>query len=166
MKDIVDEKSRRKLERPITGVIEEDRIWEQWYDKEVFEQNLPTMNMKDYLINSNKEYENQTIINNRGMKNFSINDMDSYIIRFSKALIAAGIKKGDRICSIGLSTPELVALSYACFQVGAVMCQLNYVDGKNGKGDLNKMYTQIKTVSPSIIFTLDILEDSVSDIIN
>lgn len=166
MKDIVDEKSRRKLERPITGVIEEDRIWEQWYDKEVFEQNLPTMNMKDYLINSNKEYENQTIINNRGMKNFSINDMDAYIIRFSKALIAAGIKKGDRICSIGLSTPELVALSYACFQVGAVMCQLNYADGKTGKGDLNKMYTQIKTVSPSIIFTLDILEDSVSDIIN
>jgi hypothetical protein len=37
---------------------------------------------------------------------------------------------------------------------------------KSGKGDLNKLYTQIKTVNPSMVFTLDILEDSVSDIIN
>ena len=166
MKDIIDEKNRRKLDRPITGVIEEDRIWEQWYDKEVFEQELPKMNMKDYLMGTNEGFEDQIIINNRGTKDFSVSEMDSYIIKFSKALIASGIKKGDRICSIGLSTPELVALSYACFQVGAVMCQLNYADAKSGKGDLNKLYTQIKTVNPSMVFTLDILEDSVSDIIN
>lgn len=166
MKDIVNEKSRRKLDRKITGVIEDDRIWEQWYDKEVFEKELPKMNMKDYLINTNYDYQNQIIINNRGIKEFSVNDMESYITKFGKALIATGIKKGDRICSIGLSTPELVALSYGCFQIGAVMCQLNYADGKNGKGDLNKLYTQIKNVNPSMIFTLDLLEDSVSEIIN
>lgn len=166
MKDIIDESNRRKLDRPITGVIEEDKIWEQWYDKEVFEQELPKMNMKDYLMNANAGYEDQTIINNRGSKDFSVSDMDAYILKFSKALMAYGIKEGDRICSVGLSTPELVALSYACFQVGAIMCQLNYADGKNGKGNMNKLYTQIKTIEPSMLFTLDLLEDSVSDIIN
>lgn len=166
MQDIVDESKRRKLDRPITGNIEEDRIWEQWYEKEVFDQEIPKMNMKDFLLESNKGHEDQTIINNRGTIDFSVADMDSYIIKFSKALLMSGIKQGDRICSVGLSTPELVALSYACFQVGAVMCQLNFADGKSGKGDLNKMYTQLKTVNPSVIFILDILEDSVSDIIN
>lgn len=166
MKDIIDEKSRRKLDRPITGIIEEDKIWEQWYDKEVFEQDLPKMNMKDYLIEANNDFQEQILINNRGIKNFSVSDMDAYIIKFSKALLAFGIKKGDRICAVGLSTPELVALSYACFQIGAIMCQLNYADAKTGKGDLNKLYTQIKTIAPSMIFTLDLLEESVSDILN
>lgn len=166
MKDIVDESKRRILNRPITGIIEEDKIWEQWYDKEVFKQELPKMNMKDYLIKSNIGYESQNIINNRGTKEITVDDMDSYIIKFSKALIMSGIKQNDRICAVGLSTPELVALSYACFQVGAIMCQLNFADGKSGKGDLNKIYTQLKTLNPSMIFTLDILEDSVSEIIN
>jgi long-chain acyl-CoA synthetase len=166
MKDIIDERKRRKLDRPITGVIEEDRIWEQWYDEEAFTQELPKMNMKDYLIKSNENYEDQIIINNRGAKRFTVNDLDSYITKFSKALLMSGIRQGDRICAIGLSTPELVALSYGCFQIGAVICQLNFSDGKSGNGNFNRLYEQLKTINPSMIFILDILEDSVSEVIN
>lgn len=166
MKDIVDESKRRKLNRPITGDIENDRIWEQWYDEDVFKQELPKMNMKDYLMKANLGYENDTILNNRGMNKYSISELDTYIMKFAKALLASGISKGDRICAIGLSTPELVALSYACFSVGAVMCQLNYMDAHEGNGYLNKLYKQINTVSPKMVFTLDLLEDSVSDVLN
>ena len=28
--NVIDESKRQKLNRPITGVIHEDRIWEQW----------------------------------------------------------------------------------------------------------------------------------------
>lgn len=166
MKDIVYEEKRRKLERPITGNIEEDRIWEQWYNKEAFEQSIPQMNMKDYLLASNKGYENQIILNNRGDKDFSVTELDDYITDFSKALLMNGIKQGDRICVIGLSTPELVALSYACFQVGAIMCQLNFADAKSESSQLNKLYNQLKLANPAMIFTLDILEDKVADIVN
>ena len=91
MKDIVDESKRRKLNRPITGDIENDRIWEQWYDEDVFKQELPKMNMKDYLMKANLGYENDTILNNRGMNKYSISELDTYIMMFAKALLASGI---------------------------------------------------------------------------
>ena len=47
--DRVDESKRRILDRPITGVISKDRIWEQWYSEEAMHSELPKMNQKDYL---------------------------------------------------------------------------------------------------------------------
>lgn len=38
------------LNRTITGIIQEDRIWEQWYDPSVFKKEMPQMNQKDYLF--------------------------------------------------------------------------------------------------------------------
>ena len=47
MENIVNESKRRKLDRPITGIIQEDRIWEQWYDQDIFKKELPKMTQKD-----------------------------------------------------------------------------------------------------------------------
>ena len=62
--DIIKENEKQELKRPITGVIQEDRIWEQWYDQKVFNEELPKMNQTDYLFLCNKDYPNQNIINN------------------------------------------------------------------------------------------------------
>lgn len=164
-KDIIFEDKKYKLDRPITGNISEDRIWEQWYSPEIFKEVLPKMNQRDYLFQCNKGYEEQVIINNRGMKKITINQFEKMVNYFTASLKAYHIGKGDFVASISLSTPELIALKYACATRGAVTANLNFMDAE-GKADNNTMYRQLKLLNPTMIFTLDILENRVSEVLN
>ena len=38
--DIINNDKKFELNRPITGVIQEDRIWEQWYDPKRINENF------------------------------------------------------------------------------------------------------------------------------
>lgn len=164
-KDIIYEDKKYKLNRPITGKISEDRIWEQWYDQEIFKKPLPKMNQRDYLFKCNENYRNQVIINNRGKKKITINSFEQIVNNFVASLEAYHIGKGDFVASIALSTPELIALKYACATRGAITANLNFMDAE-GKADNNAMYRQLKLLNPTAIFTLDILENKVSEVLN
>ena len=168
MKDIVKNEKRNELNRPITGIIEEDRVWEQWYDQTIFDMSLPKMNQRDYLFKCNENYTNQIIINNRNLMKYSVSDFEHLVNKFVRSFMAFGISKGNIICTIGLSTPELVAIKYAASTLGIITSNFNFMDGKieEGSRELNKLYSQIKTVNPAMIFTLDILENLVSDVLN
>lgn len=165
MKGIVNYNKAYKLDREITGVIHKDRIWEQWYDQSIFKKELPKMNQTDYLFDCNKDYPEQTILNNRGMKKISVNEFKVMVDQIAKALRAYGVGYKDVVATISLSTPELVALKYACAKVGAVTANLAFADAQGSKEN-NKMYNQLKTINPSMIFVLDILENSVSELLN
>lgn len=166
MKNIINEKNRRKLNRPITGIIQEDRIWEQWYAEEIFSVKLPKENQTNYMFSCNEGYENQVILNNRGKSKFTVQQFKNKVDMFAKAFIGNEIIKGDIICTVGLSTPELVAIKYSCATNGIITANLNFMDAQSQNLDINKMYNQIKTIKPRIIFFLDILEDKVSKILN
>ena len=43
---IVKDEKRQKLNRTITGNIEKDRIWEQWYDQKIFDLKLPKIQIR------------------------------------------------------------------------------------------------------------------------
>ena len=66
--NVVKNDKKFNLNRPITGVIQNDRIWEQWYDPKKMNENLPKMNQADYEEMCNKDYPNDVILNNRGLK--------------------------------------------------------------------------------------------------
>lgn len=168
MEDIVKNEKRSRLNRPITGIIQEDRIWEQWYSQSIFDMELPKMNQRDYLFKCNENYREQIILNNRNLKKYSVSKFEQLVDQFAKAFMAFGISKGSAICTVGLSTPELIAIKYAASTLGIITSNLNFMDGeaKDESMDLNKLYTQIKTINPVIIFTLDILEDKVSNVLN
>ena len=161
MNNRVNEKAKRKLDRPITGVIHKDKIWEQWYSKEAFETKLPEMNQTDYMLDCNKGYENQVLLNNRGMKKLTVAQVKKMIESYAKSLKQYEIEEGDRIATIGLTTPELIALKYASVQIGAITSNLNYQDAES-----DKLYNQLHLIKPRMIFTLDILENKVSSILN
>ena len=91
VKGIVNYNKAYELNREITGVIHKDRIWEQWYDQKVFNEELPKMNQTDYLFLCNKDYPNQNIINNRGMKRITVRDFKDMVDIFAKALRVYGI---------------------------------------------------------------------------
>lgn len=165
VKGIVNYNKAYELNREITGVIHKDRIWEQWYDQKVFNEELPKMNQTDYLFSCNKDYPNQNIINNRGMKRITVSDFKEMVDTFAKALRVYGIGYKDVVATVALSTPELLALKYACAKIGAITANLAFADAVGAKEN-NKMYKQLKLINPAMIFVLDILENNVSDLLN
>lgn len=165
MNSIINENKKFKLDRPITGVIKKDRIWEQWYDPKIIKKPLPKMNQTDFMLKCNEGFGNQVIINNRGIKKITVSQLEKIINTYAKSLISMGIKKGDRVGTVALSTPELIALKYACGKVGAISVNFNFKDAV-GEIDENKFYKQLKMAEPRLIFTLDILENKVSEILN
>lgn len=165
VKGIVNYNNAYELNREITGVIHKDRIWEQWYDQKVFNEELPKMNQTDYLFLCNKDYPNQNIINNRGMKRITVRDFKDMVDIFAKALRIYGIGYKDVVATVALSTPELLALKYACAKIGAITANLAFADAVGAKEN-NKMYKQLKLINPAMIFVLDILENNVADLLN
>lgn len=164
MENIVKNEKRNKLDRPITGIIQKDRIWEQWYDQDVFKTELPKMTQKDYLFECNSV--NRDFINYRGLKKYSVDDFKKMVFLFEKAFAATGLKTGDVICTIGLTTPEMYAIKYAATSLGLITCNLNVLDMGVSDDGKNRLYKQIENVNPKMIFTLDFLEDKIYSVIN
>ena len=159
--DIIKENEKQELKRPITGVIQEDRIWEQWYDQKKMQEDLPKMNQADYIFKCNQDYLDQTIINNRGLKKLTNQEFTNLRNKFICSLTGLGIGKGDVIATVALSTPELLALKYAAAYLGAITANLNFNDASN-----QKMYEQLKMLNPAMIFFLDIFENQVYEVLN
>lgn len=166
MENIVRNDKRQKLNRPITGNIEKDRIWEQWYNQDIFDLSLPKMSQKDYLFQEIGDDEDRIMINNRGKKKFTVKEFREMVWKYEKAFQSLHLNKGDVICSIALTTPELYAIKYAATSLGLITCNLNVLDvGINDNG-VNRLYEQMAKVNPKMIFTLDILEDKIYKVVN
>ncbi len=158
--NVVRNDKKYELNRPITGVIQNDRIWEQWYDPKKMETKLPKMNQADYEEMCNKDYPNDVILNNRGLKKITNSEFILMRDKYIRSLKSMGIGKGDKVVSIALSTPELITFKYACAYVGAITAHLNFTE------ENEKLFKQIKLLNPSLIIFLDILEPNISNVLN
>ena len=112
--DIIKNDKKFELNRPITGVIQEDRIWEQWYNPEKMKESLPKMNQADYEELCNKDYPNDYIINNRGLKRITNKEFIEMRNNIIKSLKAMGSGKGDIVVSISLSTQNSSLVGLVC----------------------------------------------------
>lgn len=166
MLDVIRNEKRKKLHRPITGVIWKDRIWEQWYDPELLRLPLPSMNQTDYLFSCIGDMPDRPIINYRGKRSFSVQQFKNKIDTFSRAFAAQGLSVGDVICTISLTTPEMYAIKYAATSLGLITCNLNVLDAGLTDDGLNRLYRQIGNANPKLLFVLDILEERVAEILN
>lgn len=165
--DIINDGARRKLDRRITGVIQDDRIWEQWYSKDALEKPLPKKSQEQFLFECIGDDENRIIINNRGMKTYTVKQFKHYIEKFKKAFSMCRYKKGDIICTIGLTTPEMYAIKYAATSLGLITCNLNILDmSKKDENGVNELYKKIKMINPKALFVVDYFEDKVFSVIN
>ena len=127
---------------------------------EKMKESLPKMNQADYEELCNKDYPNDYIINNRGLKRITNKEFIEMRNNIIKSLKAMGIGKGDIVVSISLSTPELIAFKYACAYVGAITSHLSFLEDKN------KLYSHLKLLNPRLIMFLDILEPNISEVLN
>ncbi len=162
----INEQKRRKLNRPITGIIQNDRIWEQWFDQYLLKNELPKMSQKDYLIECIQSDPNRIILNNRNKKKFTVQEFLNKIEIYEKAFTVMNLQEGDVICTIGLQTPEMYFIKYAATSLGLITSHLNVLDADITDNDVNRLYLQLKNVNPKMIFTLDILEDKIHEVVN
>ena len=166
MLDVIRNEKRRTLDRPMTGVIWKDRIWEQWYDPELLRLPLPTMNQAEYLFSCIEDMPERPFVNYRGKRSFTVQQFKKMVDTFSCAFAAQRLSVGDVICTISLTTPEMYAIKYAATALGLITCNLNVLDAELTDGGLNRLYRQIKNVNPKLLFVLDILEEHVAEILN
>lgn len=166
MKNIIKENKRHRLDRAITGVIQEDRIWEQWYDQSIFSQTMPKMSQKDYLFSCIGDEMDRVIIDNRGMQRFTVKEFSEIILKYEKAFTAMQLSKGDVICTISLTTPEMYAIKYSATSLGLITCNLNVFDIGIDDDGKNRLFRQLENVDPKMIFVLDILEEKICSVIN
>lgn len=166
MLDVIRNEKRRTLDRPMTGVIWKDRIWEQWYDPELLRFPLPTMNQAEYLFSCIEDMPERPFVNYRGKRSFTVQQFKKMVDTFSCAFAAQRLSVGDVICTISLTTPEMYAIKYAATALGLITCNLNVLDAELTDGGLNRLYRQIKNVNPKLLFVLDILEEHVAEILN
>lgn len=106
------------------------------------------------------------MINNRGLKKFSVLDFNKMVLKYEKAFAAMNLQKGDVICTIALTTPEMYAIKYAATSIGLITCNLNVLDVGMDDNGKNRLYNQISNVKPKMVFTLDILEDKIYSVLN
>lgn len=165
-KVIIDESKRNILPRNVTGVIQDDRIWEQWYDPKIFAEKLPKMSQKDYLLGEIGSEKDRVIIDNRGLRKFTVEQFFQMILKYEKAFSAMKLEKGDVICTIGLTTPEMYAIKYSATSLGLITCNLNVLDISIDDDGRNRLFRQLENVNPKMIFTLDIFESKIYNVIN
>lgn len=58
---------------------------------------------------------------------FTYKELNEKVNQVSHSLIEMGVKKGDRIASIGRNSPEMVILAYALLKIGAWLTPLNFM---------------------------------------
>lgn len=142
--------------------MKEDLKFKPWLNAHTAEEKvaeLPKGTAYDYLYNNNKNYgEHDAII--YFDRKISYNELFKNIEQTTKALKAAGIKKGDIVTMCVLTTPEVVYLFYALSRIGAVV---NTIDPRTSIDGIKKYIEEVKS---KFVVTLDALAPKINAVDN
>ena len=108
----------------LTGYPSIDKPWMKYYSDEVINMKVPHCTMLEMVYNNNKENLNGTAINYFDKKT-TYAQFFKDIDRMAKAFLAYGIKAGDIVTVVSLTTPIAVTSMYAMNKIGAVPSFVN-----------------------------------------
>ncbi len=86
--------------------------------------NVPLL-INDFLHRAARLYADKLAIVD-GEKRFSYADFQERVNRLSNALLALGVKKGDRVCILSPNSHFFLESIYGTSQIGAILVPLNY----------------------------------------
>ena len=142
-----------ELQGPPTGHISIDKPWLKNYKDEDIIQEIPKMNLYDYLRQCNADNSDEIAIDYE-FASITYKEMFEKIDQAANSLIAMGIKEGDTITSIIPNIPEAIYIIYAAAKIGA---KIDLIDPLTNKELLAKY---CENANSKIMFTLDILSAS------
>ncbi len=103
----------------ITGYPSIDRPWLKYYSKEAINAHLPECTIYEYLWENNKEHPDDTALNYFDRK-ITYRELMENIDRAAKAFSAVGVRAGDVVVMITVTTPETIYAFYALNRLGAI----------------------------------------------
>ncbi|MFB3924775.1 MAG: long-chain fatty acid--CoA ligase [Syntrophales bacterium] len=102
-----------------------ERIWHRHYAAGVpREIDFEKITIPEVLSRTAKKFPENVALIFMGTQ-ITYEELDSLVNRFAKALLALGVKKGDKVSMILPNIPQIVIADYACFRIGAVTVMNN-----------------------------------------
>ena len=108
------------MSQELTGYPSIDKPWLKYYTEEAITSAIPETSIYEYLLSCNKEYADDTAIMYFG-KTISYRQLFQSIECAANSFRLLGVKQGDIVSILSLSTPETTASIYALNKIGAIV---------------------------------------------
>ena len=144
-------------EKKMTGYPSIDKPWLKYYSEEASNAKIPECTMYDYIYDKNKEHLDDIALIYFGHK-ISYGELFQNIHKAEAAFLAAGVKPGDVVSFISITTPELVYCTYAINKIGAIA---NMLDPRSSDKTL---IHQISLAESKVLVILDQCQEKLNAI--
>lgn len=151
--------SDRTVIEGLTGYPSVDKPWLKYYSREACEKEIPQCTTYELLWQSNRKYNDNIALSYLG-KEISYRNLFANIEKTAKAFSAIGIKEGDIVVMVTVTTPETVYAIYALNRLGAVA---NMVDPRTSAEGIKEYIAEVQAKYALI---LDVVYDKAMQIID
>jgi len=128
-----------------------DRPWHKAYAPGVpNEIEIEKITMPDVLTRTTREFPDHTAFIYMGKK-ISYRELEGLVNRFTRALMALGVKKGDKVGMLLPNIPQVIIANHATYKIGAVTAMNNPLYTER------ELEYQINDSDAKVIVTLDLL---------
>lgn len=135
-------------EKKLTGYPSIDKPWLKYYSEEAINAPMPSGNVYDYVWEHNKE-DLDDIALVYFQKRITYGELFKNIDKATAAFQTIGVKSGDVISIISITTPEFVYCVYALNRIGAIV---NMLDPRSSE---HTLISQIRKTDSRILVILD-----------
>lgn len=143
------------IENNMTGYPSIDKPWLKFYDSKAINQKLPKQSMFEYIFQNNQGYYDKIALEYHG-QTITYGTMFNKIEMVATGLAFRGVKKGDIVSFLAITTPEVVFSIYAVNYLGAVC---NMIDPRMSDETISNI---ISNTNSRYLILLDIFCDKVS----
>ncbi|MEW6555053.1 MAG: long-chain fatty acid--CoA ligase [Actinomycetota bacterium] len=99
----------------------EEKLWHKSYAEGVpWSIDYEKLTVSGGLARSAREFPDQVALNYMGKK-YTYKQLDAMVNRFARALMALGVKEGDKVATIMPNIPQMIIANMAAFRIGAVV---------------------------------------------
>ncbi len=139
----------------LTGYPSIDKPWLKYYDINIINQILPQYSMFDYIFQNNQGYHDNVALEYY-RQTITYGTLFSEIEKIATSLASIGVKQGDIVSFLAITTPEIVFSIYAVNYLGAIC---NMIDPRMSEEMISNIFSN--TDSRHLIL-LDIFSDKIS----
>ncbi|MCR5736122.1 MAG: acyl--CoA ligase [Eubacterium sp.] len=138
----------------LTGYPSIDKPWLKYYSEEAKNPKFPECSIYEFLYERNKEHPSDYALNYFGKK-ITYRELFSMIDEVAKAFNAIGVKPGEVVSIVTVSTVTSVVCFYALNKIGAVS---NFLNVLSEEKDLINYFKEAKS---KVVVTLDLFAEKV-----
>lgn len=141
-------------EKKPTGYPSVDKPWLKYYSEDAINASLPECTVLDYLYSCNKEHLNDCALNYYGNK-ITFRKLFQMIEQVAKSFLSIGVREGDIVPIVSVSTVAAVVCFYSLNRIGAVADYLNVLAEQE---DLERLFYE---ADAKTVVTLDLFGEKV-----